>query len=34
MAPDYFDNFFVKNANMHNFNTRHKENLVLHRVNR
>ncbi len=34
MAPAYFDNHFVKNANMHNFNTRHKENLVLPRVNR
>ncbi len=28
MAPTYFDNYFAKNANIHNFNTRHKENLV------
>jgi hypothetical protein len=34
IAPTYLDNYFVKNVNIHNFNTRRKENVVLPRVNR
>ena len=34
IAPTYLDNYFVKNVNIHNFNTRRKENFVLPRVNR
>jgi hypothetical protein len=34
IAPIYLDNYFVKNVNIHNFNTRRKENFVLPRVNR
>ena len=34
IAPTYLDNYFVKNVNIHNFNTIRKENFVLPRVNR
>ena len=34
IAPTYLDNYFVKNVNIHKFNTRRKENFVLPKVNR